>query len=101
MRLKPNALAEFNRTLESEVIPLLKKHKGFRDEVVLTAPDGAEAVGISFWDNKENADAYNRESYSEVQKLLGKVLEGTPQVRTYEVHHSTFHKIAARATAQG
>jgi quinol monooxygenase YgiN len=99
MRLKPNTLAEFNRTLENDVIPLLKKQKGFRDEVVLTLPSGTEAVGISLWDNKENAEAYNRESYSEVQKLLAKVLEGTPQVQTYEVASSTFHKITARATA--
>ena len=99
MHLKHNTLAEFNRTLENEVIPLLKKQKGFKDEVVLTLPGGTEAIGISFWDNKENAEAYNRESYSAVQKLLAKVLEGTPQVHTYEVHHSTFHKIANRATA--
>jgi hypothetical protein len=48
---------------------------------------------------KENAEAYNREIYPEVQKLLAKVIEGTPQVQTYEVSRSTFHKIAARATA--
>src|SRR5216683_381074 len=99
MRLKPNALAEFNRTIENEVIPLLQKQQGFRDEVVLTNPSGTESVGISFWDQKENAEAYNREIFPEVQKLLTKVIEGTPQVQTYEVSRSTFHKITARATA--
>jgi len=99
MRLRPNTLVEFNRTIENEVIPLLQKQKGFRDEVVLTIPGGTEAVGISFWDQKENAEAYNRETYPEVQKLLAKVVEGTPQVQTYEVSRSTFHKITARATA--
>jgi len=99
MRLKPNTLAEFNRTIENEVIPLLQKQKGFRDEVVLTIPGGTEAVGISFWDQKENAEAYHREIYPEVQKLLAKVIEGTPQVQTYEVSRSTIHKVTARATA--
>ena len=99
IRLKPNLLAEFNRTIENEVIPLLQKQKGFKDEVVLTNAEGAETVGISFWDQKENAEAYNREIYPEVQKLLAKVVEGTPQIHTYEVSRSTFHKIAARATA--
>ena len=99
MRLKPNSLSEFSRTMENDIIRLLQKQKGFRDEVVLTIPGGTEAVGISFWDQKENAEAYNRETYPEVQKLLAKVIEGTPQVQTYEVSHSTFHKIAARATA--
>ena len=99
MRLKPNTVAEFTRTLENEVIPLLQKQRGFRDEIVLVVPGGTEAVGISFWDQKENADAYSRETYPEVQKLLAKVIEGTPRVQTYEVSNSTFHRIAARATA--
>jgi hypothetical protein len=98
MHLKPNTLAEFNRTIENEVIPLLQKQKGFRDEIVLTNPSGTETVGISFWDQKENAEAYNRESFRDVQKLLAKVIEGTPQVQTYEVSRSTVHKVAARAT---
>jgi len=34
-----------------------------------------------------------------VQKLLAKVIEGTPQVQTYEVSRSTIHKVTARATA--
>jgi len=99
MRLKANTVGEFTRTMENEIVPLLQKQKGFRDEVVLTIPGGAQAVGISFWDQKENAEAYTRETYPEVQKLLTKVVEGTPQVQTYEVSLSTFHKIAARATA--
>ena len=33
MHLKPNTLNEFTRTLESEIIPLLRKQKGFRDEI--------------------------------------------------------------------
>ena len=99
MRLKPNALAEFTRTMEKEVIPLLQRQKGFRDELVLTIPGATEVVGISIWDQKENAETYNRETFPEVQKLLGKVIEGTPQVKTCEVSHSTFHKVAARAMA--
>jgi heme-degrading monooxygenase HmoA len=97
MRLKPNSVGEFTRTLENEVIPLLRKQKGFQDEISLVIPNGTEAVAISFWDQKENAEAYNRGAYPEVQKVLGKVLDGTPQVQTYEVGNSTFHKIAARA----
>jgi hypothetical protein len=99
MHLKSGNLTEFNRILEKEVIPLLQRQKGFREEIVLTNPNGAEAVGISIWEQKENAYSYNREKFSEVQQLLTKVLDGTPQVKTYEVSYSTIHKIAARATA--
>jgi quinol monooxygenase YgiN len=98
-RVKSGNLAEFNRILEKEVIPVLQRQRGFRDEIVLTNPGGTEAVGISIWDQKENAETYNREKYPEIQQLLTKVLEGTPQIKTYEVSHSTVHKIAAHATA--
>src|SRR5882724_2816164 len=99
MRLKSGNLTEFDRILEKEIIPLPQRQKGFREEIVLTNPNGAEAVGISIWEQKENAESYNREKFSEVQQLLTKVLDGTPQVKTYQVSHSTVHKIAAHATA--
>src|SRR5712692_4823448 len=99
MHLKPNSVAEFTRTLDQEIIPLLRKQKGFQDEITFVVPNGSEAVGISLWEQKENAEAYNRETYPAVLKALAKVVEGTPQVQIYEVSNSTFHKIAARAAA--
>ena len=97
VRLKPNSVAEFNRTLEKEILPLLQKQKGFRDEISLVATNGSEVLGISLWDHKEDAEAYNRTTYPEVQRLLAKVSEGTPQVQTYDVATSTIHKVTARA----
>jgi|SRR5579863_1143766 len=99
LRLKPNTAAEFTRTLDQEIIPLLRKQKGFQDEMTFIASNGTDAVGISLWDHKEDAEAYNRGTYPEVQKALAKVVEGTPQVQTYEVSNSTFHKIGARVAA--
>ena len=99
LRLKPNSTAEFTRRLEKQVIPMLRKQNGFRDEITFVAPAGTEAFGLSLWDNKENADAYNRGPYAEVTKILANLVEGTPRVETYEVSNSTFHKIGAAATA--
>ncbi len=99
LHLKPNSVREFTDTIDKEVIPLLRKQKGFQDEITFVTSGGTEAVGISLWDQKENAEAYNRGIYPEVQKALAKVVEGTPQVQTYEVCNSTFHKIAARVAA--
>ncbi len=96
IRLKPNSVGEFNKTLEKDILPLLQKYKGFRDEISLVATNGQEVLGISLWDNKEDAEVYNRSTFPEVQKLLAKVSEGTPQVQTYEVGASTIHKVAAR-----
>jgi heme-degrading monooxygenase HmoA len=99
MNLKPNSTAEFTQRLEQEVIPLLRKQKGFQDEITFVTQAGKEAFGVSLWDNKESAEAYSRGSYAEVTKILAKLVEGTPQVDTYEVSNSTFHKIGAAATA--
>jgi hypothetical protein len=97
IRLKSNSVSEFNNTMEKDILPLLQKQKGFRDEISLVTSNGSEAVGISLWDRKEDAEAYNRTTYAEVQKLLARVSEGTPQVQTYEVGTSTIQKTAARA----
>ena len=97
--LKPGGAAQFTQLLDNDVIPVLRKQKGFQDEIAFVAPDGAEAVGISMWDLKEDADTYARGAYPGVLKALEQVVEGTPQVQTYEVCSSTFHKLAARAIA--
>jgi hypothetical protein len=97
MHLKPNTAGEFTQTLEKDILPLLRKRTGFADEITFVAPNGKEALAISLWDRKENAEAYERETYPDVLKGLAKVLEGTPQVGSFEVSNSTFHKIAARS----
>ena len=93
LHLKPNSVGEFSRMIEKEIIPLLRKQKGFQDEIMFIASGGLEAVGISLWEEKENAEAYHRRTYPEVMKALAKVVDGTPQIQTYEVSNSTFHKI--------
>lgn len=97
IKLKANSAPEFTRTLEKEILPLLRKQRGFKDEISFVAPERNEAVAISFWDKKESAEAYNREKYPEVLKALSKVVEGTPRVETFEVANSTSHQIAASA----
>ena len=96
LHLKANTAPEFTRTLETDVLPILRKQNGFKDEITFVAPDRSEAVAISLWDRKESADAYSRDTYPEVLKSLAKVVDGTPQVENYEVANSTFHRIAAR-----
>ncbi|MGH9782551.1 MAG: hypothetical protein ACRD88_00050 [Terriglobia bacterium] len=96
MHLKANARNEFTKTIEKDILPLLRKQTGFADELTFLAADGQDAVAISLWDRKENADAYSRDTYPQVLKDLARVVEGTPQVQAYEVANSTFHKIAAQ-----
>jgi hypothetical protein len=96
LKLKANSAPEFTRLNEGEIIPLLRKQKGFRDEITFIAPERSEALAISLWDTKENAEAYNRTVYPEVLKIMSKVVEGNPKVETFELSNSTFHKVAAK-----
>jgi heme-degrading monooxygenase HmoA len=93
LHLKANKASEFSRTLETDVLPMLRKQPGFKDEITFVASDRDEAVAISLWERKENADAYSRETYPLVLEKLERVVDGTPQVESYEVANSTFHKI--------
>jgi heme-degrading monooxygenase HmoA len=97
MHLKPNGAAEFKQKIESQIVPLLRKQKGFLDEITFLYPSGKEVHAFSLWETAENAEAYNRGGYPEVTKLLASVVEGTARVQTYEVLNSTFHKAAALA----
>lgn len=97
--LKANAADEFTRIIESEILPLLRKQKGFRDEITFIATDRSEAIAISFWDTKESAEAYNLTEYPVVLTALSNVVEGTPRVGTADVATSTLHRIAAAKTA--
>ncbi len=98
INLKPNHLDDFKETLDKQVLPMLRKQNGFKDEFSVVGASGTEIRTVSFWDKKENAESYNSVMYPEVLKVLANVLEGTPQVKSYDVINSTFHKIPALAT---
>ena len=93
-RLKPNSLTEFSSLMECEILPWLREQEGFLDLITLAVPDRTEVATISFWDHERNAQAYNSDGYPEVLKILGKLLDGTPYVKTFDVVGSTFQRVA-------
>ncbi len=92
-RLKSNMQPEYTRILENQLLPLLREQKGFKEEISLCGTESAEAVSISLWENKSNADDYNTNTYPEVLRTLANVIDGTPWVHTYETVISTFHSV--------
>jgi heme-degrading monooxygenase HmoA len=92
LQLKPNLAKEFPVTFEKEIVPLLKKQKGFVDELLLITPEKKEVVTISLWEKKEYAENYHRELYPKVEKLVEKYIEGAPVIKEFEAEYSTFHK---------
>jgi hypothetical protein len=95
--LKSNMFSDYTRTFEKDVLPILRKQNGFKDEITLSNPGSVDVVAISLWENKANAEAYNTNAYPEVLKTLARMIDGTPKVRTFEAVTSTFHKVAVAA----
>jgi hypothetical protein len=99
IHLKSNMLSDYTRTFEKDVLPLLRKQAGFKDEITFASPGEVDVTAISLWENKTDAEAYNTNTYPQVLKTLGRFIEGTPRVQTSDVVNSTFHKIAVPVTA--
>ena len=93
-RLKSNMQSDYTRTFENQILPLLRKQKGFKEAITLCNRGSVDAISISLWENKANADDYNTNTYPEVLKTLAKVVDGTPRVQTFEEVISTYHNVA-------
>jgi hypothetical protein len=91
-------VADFTEMFEKEVLPMLRKQKGFKDELMFVQPGGTKAFGISLWDRKEDAEVYGRDTYPAIEKILSKFVEGSARVASYDVRNSTYHKIGMPVT---
>jgi hypothetical protein len=97
IHLKSNMLSDYTRTFEKDVLPLLRKQNGFKDEITFAGVGGLDVTAISLWENKIDAEAYNTNTYPQVLKTMARFIEGTPKVQTSDVVNSTFHKVAVHA----
>jgi hypothetical protein len=89
--LKSNMLSDYTRTFEKDILPILRKQNGFKDEITFSGPGGVNVTAISLWDTKTSAETYNTNAYPEVLKTMQRFIDGTPKVQTSEVVNSTFH----------
>ena len=94
-RVKANMHSDYTNTFENQILPLLRKQKGFKEEITLCNPGSQDAVSISLWENKMSADDYNTRVYPEVLKFLTKTIDGTPRVHTFETVATSYHDVPA------
>jgi hypothetical protein len=93
--IKPGKFDDATRLLENDVIPLLKRQHGFRDEVTFFNEGIDDGYAISFWDTKEDLDKYEREVYPEVRQRMVDIFEDQPLTMNFEVANSTWYHIHA------
>jgi heme-degrading monooxygenase HmoA len=97
---KPGKNRQLADTINDKVLPILKKQKGFVDETVFVSDkEDNRVLGLSFWNTKEDAEQYHRAEYQKVHETLRHLLESEPVIRTFNVHASISHKIAAGKAA--
>jgi heme-degrading monooxygenase HmoA len=91
---------ELTSTINEKVVPILKKQRGFVDEIVLVSDaESNRVLGISFWDTREDAELYDREQFPKIQDSVRYLLEAEPVIRTFNVHPHVGQKIAAHKAA--
>ncbi|HET9743245.1 MAG TPA: antibiotic biosynthesis monooxygenase [Terriglobales bacterium] len=97
---KPGKGKEVCTTIREKVIPLLRNQSGFIDEITLVSTSNPNhIVAHSFWKTREDAERYYQSNYQTVLGLLRHHLDSEPTVETFDLEHSTVHKIAAGKAA--
>ena len=91
---------ELANTINEKVLPILKKQPGFVDEtVLLSAAEPDRVLAMSFWNKPEDAERYHNKEYKTVRETVQHLFEAEPVIRTFNVHSSTTHRIAAGKAA--
>ena len=91
IHLKSNTLSDYTQAFEKEVLPLLRKQSGFRDEITFAGPGGVDLTAISLWENKADAEAYNTNTYPQVLRRWQDLSTERPRFRplTWSARPST------------
>jgi heme-degrading monooxygenase HmoA len=72
---------EFHTIFRNDILPVLKKQDGFRNELLLV--DDNHVLTISVWSNLDSARKYESGTYPQIDKALRPVMTGTPTIETY------------------
>jgi heme-degrading monooxygenase HmoA len=100
LRSKSGKSKELAQTTNDKVVPILKKQRGFVDEMLLISDAEPDRIlGISFWNSKDDAEQYHREQFPKIHDSVRHLLDTDPVVRTFDVHTSTTHRIEAGKAA--
>ena len=73
---------EFHTLFRNEVLPILKKQDGFRDELLLVQDQ--HVLAISVWNDMDSARRYESATYPQLDKTLRPVMSGKATVETFK-----------------
>jgi hypothetical protein len=73
---------EFHTLFQNEVLPILKKQDGFKNELLLV--ENQHVLAISVWKNADSAKKYETATYPQVDKTLRPIMAGRATVETFQ-----------------
>src|SRR5882757_2735132 len=80
--LAANKNDEFHSLFRNEVLPILKKQDGFKDELILVQDQ--HVLAISVWNDMDSARKYETTAYPQLDRKLRPVMSGNPTVETFK-----------------
>jgi heme-degrading monooxygenase HmoA len=73
---------EFHTLFKNEVLPILRKQDGFKNELLLVQDQ--HVLAISVWNDMDSARKYESVAYPQLDKALRPVMSGKPTVETFK-----------------
>ncbi len=73
---------EFHTLFRNEVLPMLKKQDGFRNELLLVQDQ--HVLAISVWNDVDSARKYESATYPQLDKTLRPIMNGKATVETFK-----------------
>lgn len=73
---------QFHTLFRNEVLPMLKKQDGFKEEMLLVKDQ--HVLAISVWKNADSARKYESATYPQVDKALRPLMSGKATVETFQ-----------------
>ena len=76
--LKSNVFSDHTRAFDKDILPLLRKQNGFRDDM-FAVPGGSDVTAISLWNNQASAETYKHQFLPRGVEGDGKIRRGNAQ----------------------
>jgi quinol monooxygenase YgiN len=92
---KPGKVPDLLRMYNDTIVGMVTRQKGCVDLVALIPEDKPnKLISVSFWNSKEDAERYAKESYNKILDSIRNLIEGDPVIQKCNVEYSTTQHIA-------
>jgi hypothetical protein len=88
IQLKPNSFTELSQQIQNNIMPALRRQKGFCHGVTSIDTIWLTAIEETRWETREDAETYERIGYPETLKTLSAVINAEPVTSIFEVSDS-------------